>query len=239
MSATELLYMAGVEGNYIKEFEAVVTERGPGWVALDRTAFYPEGGGQPSDTGELVFEGGRARVTDVQKRDTVRHFIDGELPQHVKSVRGILDWERRYAHMRMHTAQHVLSGVVFDRFGARTVGNQIYSDRSRIDFFPLALAPEDLESLEEACNSIFARNVPLEIYEEDRAELEKRVNAGRVSLDLLPKSARRIRIVKIGEFDVCPCAGTHVRTTAEIGRMKIIKKESKGRDRERLVYTLV
>ncbi|MGQ9583749.1 MAG: alanyl-tRNA editing protein [Thermoplasmatota archaeon] len=238
MPETELLFMKSIEGNYIREFEARVVGRGPGWVVLDRTAFYPEGGGQPSDTGVLFFEGGEARVRGVEKRGAVRHILDGELPEGVGSVRGVLDWGRRCAHMRMHTAQHVLSGVVFDRFGARTVGNQIHADRSRIDFSPAVFGPEELADLEAACNEIFESGAPVTIHEEDRGEVEKRMSAERANLDLLPRSVRRLRIVTIGRFDVCPCAGTHVRSTSEIGRMRIIKKESKGRDRERLVYSL-
>ncbi len=238
MPETELLFMKSIEGNYIREFEARIVDRGHGWVALDRTAFYPQGGGQPSDTGRLLFDGGEARVRIVEKSGPVRHVLDGEVPEGVASVRGVLDWEPRYAHMRMHTAQHVLSGVVFDKFGARTVGNQIHADRSRIDFSPAAFSTEDIAELEAACNEIFKSGVPVTIHEEEREELERRVSAERANLDLLPRSVRRLRVVTIRGVDVCPCAGTHVRSTSEIGRMRIVRKESKGSERERITYAL-
>jgi misacylated tRNA(Ala) deacylase len=235
---TELLYMRDIEGNYTREFDARVMERGPGWVVLDRSAFYPLGGGQPSDTGRLIFESGEVRVRQVEKRGGVRHLLDGEMPPEVGFLRGIIDWAPRHAHMRMHTAQHILSGVVFDAYKARTVGNQIHADHSRIDFAPASFAESDLKSIEDNVNSILARNVAVTVKEEDRSELEKRLCAERANLDLLPKSVRRLRIIEIGGFDTCPCAGTHVRNTSEIGRMNIYKREKKGKDVERITYTL-
>jgi len=238
MTDTELLYMRDIEGNYIREFDARVMERGPGWVVLDRTAFYPLGGGQPSDTGRLIFESGEVRVRAVEKRAGVRHMLDGDLPPEVGFLRGILDWAPRHAHMRMHTAQHILSGVVFDDFKARTVGNQIHADHSRIDFAPASFTDNDLKNIEMKVNSILAGGAPVTVREEDRSALEKRLCAERANLDLLPRSVRRLRIIEIGGFDTCPCAGTHVRNTAEIGRMNIYKRERKGKDTERITYTL-
>jgi misacylated tRNA(Ala) deacylase len=238
MSGTEMLYMRDIEANYIREFDARVMERGPGWVMLDKTAFYPLGGGQPSDTGRLIFESGELRVREVQKRAGVRHLLDGELPPEVGFLRGVLDWAPRYSHMRMHTAQHVLSGVVFDELKARTVGNQIHADHSRIDFSPANFTDQDLKTIEEKVNGILARGVAVAVREEDRSALEKRICAERANLDLLPKSVKRLRIIEIGDFDVCPCAGTHVRNTSEIGRMNIYKRENKGKDTERITYTL-
>ena len=238
MSGTEMLYMRDIEANYIREFDARVMERGPGWVMLDKTAFYPLGGGQPSDTGRLIFESGELRVREVQKRAGVRHLLDGELPPEVGFLRGVLDWAPRYSHMRMHTAQHVLSGVVFDELKARTVGNQIHADHSRIDFSPANFTDQDLKTIEEKVNGILSRSVAVTVREEDRSALEKRICAERANLDLLPKSIKRLRIIEIGGFDVCPCAGTHVRNTSEIGRMNIYKRENKGKDTERITYTL-
>ncbi len=238
MSDTELLYMRDIEGNYIREFDARVMERGPGWVVLDKTAFYPLGGGQPSDTGRLIFESGEVRVREVQKRAGVRHLIDGDIPPEIGFLRGILDWAPRHAHMRMHTAQHILSGVVFDDFKARTVGNQIHADHSRIDFAPAAFTEKDLKAIEERVNGLLARGVAVTVREEDRSTLEKRICAERANLDLLPRSVKRLRIIEIGDIDTCPCAGTHVRSTSEIGRMNIYKRENKGKETERITYTL-
>jgi misacylated tRNA(Ala) deacylase len=141
--------------------------------------------------------------------------------------------------MRMHTAQHVISGVVFEDFDARTVGNQIHAQTSRVDFHPIKLGDEDLAKIEKMCNDISSRDAVVKLYEEERSSLEKRVNEQRCNLDLLPKSIKSLRIVEIEGFDICPCAGTHVANTSEIGSIKILKKENKGRDRERIVYELV
>ncbi len=113
-----------VELNYIKDFSAHVTERGPNYLILDRTAFYAEGGGQPFDTGALTWDGGSTKVFNVKKEaGEVRHYVrDSETPA---EVTGELDWDRRYRHMQMHTAQHLLSGIVFQRFKARTVSNSL------------------------------------------------------------------------------------------------------------------
>lgn len=120
-----------VELNYVREFEARVVERGSDYAVLDRTAFYAEGGGQPFDTGTLAWDGDAARVTKVVKKGgEIRHFVDRVPP--ADDVRGTVDWDRRYAHMRMHTAQHLLSGLVWQLYGARTVGNQLYRDYSHL-----------------------------------------------------------------------------------------------------------
>src|SRR4030042_504712 len=228
---TEMLYMKDVDSNYVKEFDAKVVERGFDYVVLDRTAFYPLGGGQPSDTGWLEWPGGKAEVKEVTKKEGIRHHL-AQNPDIVPDrVRATVNWDRRYAHMKMHTAQHIVSGVVYDLYKARTVGNQIYHDRSRIDFAPVKFTDEMVADVELRCNEILASGTKVEICQEDREALEKRVDAQRANLDLLPKSVRQLRVVKAGEFDVCPCAGTHVRSLAEIGKGKITKRENTGQAR--------
>ncbi len=233
---TEVLYMPSIESNYIKDWDAKVEKRKDDYVVLDKSAFYPLGGGQPSDTGYLEWSGGRARVREVTKKGIIKHHIEGELPE--GDVHAVLDWDRRYGHMRMHTAQHIVSGIVYDEFGARTVGNQIYADKSRVDFHPITFADDDLALIETRASEIISRKMDVRIKEEARDSLEQRVDSQRANLDLLPRSIRQLRIVEIGDFDICPCAGTHVRNTDELGRVKIIKKENKGKERERIVYVL-
>ncbi len=239
MPETELLYMKDADSNYIKEFDATVIERGFDYVVLDKSAFYPLGGGQPSDTGWLEWPGGRAEVKEVTKKEGIRHHLAKNPDIVPDQVHGVVDWERRYAHMKMHTAQHIVSGVVYDLYKARTVGNQIYHDRSRIDFAPVKFTDDMIAAVETRCNEILASGAKVEICKEDREELEKRVDSQRANLDLLPKSVRELRVVKAGEFDVCPCAGTHVRSLSEIGIVKITKRENKGKDRERITYELL
>jgi misacylated tRNA(Ala) deacylase len=236
---TELLYMKDVESNYIREFDASVIERGFDYVVLDKTAFYPLGGGQPSDTGHLEWQGGRAEVKEVTKKEGIRHHLVQNPDIVPDKVHGVINWERRLAHMKMHTAQHVISGVVYDLYKARTVGNQLYHDRSRIDFAPVKFTDEMVAEVERKCNDILVGGAKVEICTTAREELEKNIDAQRANLDLLPKSVRDLRIVTIEKFDVCPCAGTHVRSLSEIGKMKIVKRENKGKDRERITYELL
>jgi len=236
---TELLYMKDTESNYIREFEAKVLERGFDYVVLDRTAFYPLGGGQPSDTGHLEWPGGKAEVREVTKKEGIRHHLVQNPEGVPDKVKGVLNWDKRYAHMKMHTAQHIVSGVVYDLWKARTVGNQLYHDRSRIDFAPIKFTDEMIAQLESKVNEILATGASVEIRTENRTELEKNIDVQRANLDLLPKSVQELRVVKVEEYDVCPCAGTHVRSLSEIGKIKVVKKENKGKDRERITYELV
>jgi len=236
---TKILYMENIEGNYIKEFNAMVTKIKKDYVILDQTAFYPIGGGQPSDTGYLIWDGDKVIVKEVMKKgDSVKHVIEGEKPAVGTKVQGVIDWDKRYSHMKMHTAQHILSAIVFDDFNARTVGNQIHADYSRVDFHPVKFSDEDLEKITQKFNEIISKDLPVKIYEEERESLEKRVDQQRANLDLLPKFITKLRIVEIEGFDICPCAGTHIRNTNEIPMLDKIKRDTKGKDRDRIIYSL-
>ena len=140
--------------------------------------------------------------------------------------------------MKMHTAQHIISGIIFDRYNARTVGNQIHDAYSRVDFHPVNFTDDDLKFIEEKFNEIISKNLPVRIYEEERSNLEKRVNRQRAHLDLLPSFITKLRIIEIEGFDVCPCAGTHVKNTSEIPKIDQIKRETKGKDTDRIIYSL-
>ena len=236
---TQILYMDNIEGNYIKEFKAIVIKNKKDYICLDQTAFYPLGGGQPSDTGLLKWNNIESTVKQVIKKgDTVQHIIQGEKPPIGTKVNAILDWDRRYNHMKMHSAQHIISGIIFDDYNAKTVGNQIHAEYSRVDFHPARFTDEDLENIVIKFNDIIKKNLPIKIYKEDRARLEKRVDQQRAHLDLLPKFITKLRIVEIEGFDVCPCAGTHVKNTNEIPKIDKIKKETKGKDKTRIIYSL-
>ena len=236
---TKLLYMKNIEGNYVKEFNAIVTKNKKDYVCLNQTAFYPLGGGQPADTGHLIWEGKQVKVKEVIKKgDTIKHIIDGEKPPEETKVHAYIDWDVRYKHMKMHTAQHILSGIIFDDYKARTVGNQIHADYSRVDFCPVKFSEKDLEEITVKFNQIVSKNLPIKIYEEERESLEKRVDTQRANLDLLPKFISKLRIVEIQDFDICPCAGTHVKNTSEIPPIKEIKRETKGKDTDRIIYSL-
>lgn len=237
---TKVLYMDSIEANYIKEFEATILDAGEDFVILDQTAFYPLGGGQPSDSGFLERDGKRYRVKEVLKKGIIMHKLESKEGLAVGDmVKGILDWDKRFAHMRMHTAQHLISAMVYDTYGARTVGNQIYADRSRIDFEPLDHEMADMGLIEEKMNEFVKAAMPVVITQEKRCELEKVVDCKKCNLDLLPPAIQDLRIVRVGDVDVCPCAGTHVRNASELGAVKLLKKENKGKARVRITYELV
>ncbi|MEF8835586.1 MAG: alanyl-tRNA editing protein [Candidatus Thermoplasmatota archaeon] len=235
---TELLYMEDVEGNYKREFEAEVERSGNDFVVLDRSLFYPEGGGQPSDTGKLRWGDKSAEVVKVEKKGDVIHRLEGKVPNVGTEVEGEIDWEQRYEHMKLHTAQHLFSATVYDMYQASTVGNQIYTEYSRVDFEPLDVSSEGFEKIEETVNKKIEEGISVNIYEEKRDVLEEKIEGDRVNLDLLPKSIDVLRVVDIDGYDICPCAGNHVRNTEEIGGVKITKIENKGKDRQRIYYEL-
>ena len=234
--------MASHEGTYRKEFSAKVEATFPGIVELDRTAFYHLGGGQPSDTGKLSWDQNEITVIDVRKKNRIRHMVNGDLPEVGTEVEGKLDWTKRYSHMQMHTSQHLVSAVVNESYGSDTVGNQIGQAKSRIDFKPLKLSVDQLNNLEDEVNTYIDKDLKVEISEKDRSELENNPDI-RSSMSsglwkMLPSSVKRLRVISIGDIDVCPCAGTHVRSLSEIGKVKFIKKDNKGAQKLRLTYEL-
>src|SRR5947209_6265517 len=217
--ATRVVYMEERRGQepdpcYAREFDARILERGPDFVVLDQTLFYAEGGGQPDDTGTLRWKDGEARVLRVTKeKGVVKHHVD-RMPS-ADGVHGVIDWDRRYKHMRMHTSQHLMSGLVFRTYGARTVGNQIHMDYSRVDFQPANFTPEDLKRIGDDCNRVIASSQAVRIFEEDRVVVHDKIE-DRALLDLIPQSVRRLRIIEIGSADYCPCGGTHLKNVSEI-----------------------
>jgi len=235
-------HMDSHDGTYKKEFQSKVTAVYPGIVELEETAFYHLGGGQPSDKGTLNWKDGESIVYDVRKKNRIRHMVEGDLPEVGNSVEGKLNWNRRYAHMRMHTSQHLVSAIVSDLYGADTVGNQIGFDKSRIDFKPLKLNMNEIDNLIDLTNEYIAKDISVNISEANRSDLEGnpeiRSSMSSGLWKLLPKSVTRLRVISIGEIDVCPCAGTHVRSLKEIGKVEFVKRDNKGAGKQRLTYTL-
>tara|TARA_Y100000996_G_scaffold298233_1_gene236211 strand:- start:85 stop:792 length:708 start_codon:yes stop_codon:yes gene_type:complete len=230
------------DGTYRKEFTAKVEATFPGIVELNKTAFYHLGGGQPADTGKLSWDQNEVTVVDVRKKNRIRHMVDGDLPEVGTEVKGKLDWTKRYSHMRMHTSQHLVSAVVNEFYNSDTVGNQIGQVKSRIDFKPLKLSVDQVNNLEDEVNSYIEKDLKVEISEKDRTELENNPDI-RSSMSsglwkMLPSSVKRLRVISIGDIDVCPCAGTHVRSLSEIGEVNFIKKDNKGAQKLRLTYEL-
>ena len=237
---TELRYLP--DHDDVTRFTATVEDATDDYIVLDGTYFYPEGGGQPADRGALRWEGGSAEVVDVQKEHgDVRHYVEnvtGNLPTEGDEVDGQIDEVRRTKLRRMHTAQHVVSKVVLDVFGAQTAGNQIHADRSRIDFEPADFSENEVNAIEARANAILDQDLEVEKAEMARAEAEEQTPEGRGLLDLIPDHVDPLRMVAIGDFDLCPCGGTHVDRLSEVGRIRITGRTSKGADVDRIEFEL-
>jgi misacylated tRNA(Ala) deacylase len=212
-----------------------VDERG---VTLDRTVFYATGGGQPGDTGVLRHGGVEVRLAEAVKGDgpdTVIHVPEAgaELPAVGSTVEVEIDWDRRFAHMRMHTCLHLLCAVVP---GAVT-GGQIGADRSRLDF-NVPSASLDKEELTAALNRLIEGDHPVSYRWIDDAELEANPDLVRTMSVKPPTGSGQVRLVEIEGVDLQPCGGTHVARTGEIGRVEVVKIENKGKQNRRVVVAL-
>ncbi len=221
-----------------RSFEATVERVAGDRIVLDSTLFYPEGGGQPHDTGTIAFDGEDSTVTDVQKKDTIYHTLDGPVPAEGQTVTGTIDWDRRHAHMRYHTAQHLLSAILLDEFDAQTTGNQLYADAARIDCQRDRFSETDLERIEARVNELIADERPVTWDTWDRETAEAELDPDRTRLHLLPESITEVRIVEIEGVDRTACAGTHVTNTGEIGTFSVTGRETKGSDEERVRFEL-
>jgi len=233
---TELIYFSDC---YVKEFKADVVQVDGNRVVLDRTAFYPTGGGQPCDTGTIAGEDGPARVVEVSKAGPdVLHALKGPMPEKGSRIEARIDWERRYAHMRYHTAQHLLSAYFLDQHKARTTGNQISTEGASIDLDLESFDPDILEGARYQVNLWIEGSLPVKITMMPREEALRVLNPERTRIDLLPKSVSALRIVEVRGVDMVACAGTHVKDTSELGHFEIVKTSSKGSDRRRLEFVL-
>ncbi len=233
---TELLFH---DHSYLQEFDATVTAVADMGIALDRTAFYIGGGGQPSDIGTLTADGRQYAVTGV-KRDSglLFHLIDGDHPSEGSQVSGRIDWERRYRLMRTHTALHILCGVVWRDYGALVTGGNMQPGEARMDFELERMSADFAEEVEARINeevaaarSVLAANLP-------RAEAEEIPDLIRTKINLLPANISEVRTIEIQGLDVQADGGTHVNSTTEVGRIRVVGHESKGRINKRLRIAL-
>lgn len=218
----------------------VVGHEPDGAVVLDASLFYATGGGQPGDTGFLKWDGGRIEVADTVKRDggcIALVLEQGPRPEIGTQVVQTLDWSRRYDHMRVHTALHLLS-VVIPR---PVTGGQISAGKGRLDF-DMPDAPEDKAELETALNDLIARDLPVSVVWINDAQLDVNPSMVKTMSVSPPRGAGRVRLVRIGtgdaQVDLQPCGGTHVRSTAEIGGARLGKIEKKGRQNRRVYLHL-
>jgi misacylated tRNA(Ala) deacylase len=230
MAVTEALFQ---QDAYLRRCTARVVESGADGVVLDRTVFYPLGGGQPGDTGELRSGDGRAwRVLDARKGEGGRilHQVSGDVapPAVGETVEAEIDWERRYAHMRMHTCLHLLGSVL--RFGV--TGGQIAADKGRLDFD----TQEEIDGprVAELINALVAADRCVQSRWITDEELDRQPELVRTMSVQPPRGTGRIRLLDIPGVDLQPCGGTHVAATGEIGRVVVTRVENKGRRNKRV-----
>jgi len=222
---------------YLKQADATVTAVEDRGVRLDRSIFYPTGGGQPGDTGVLHWDGGEAKVADTVKADGNDVLLvlapDAPKPAVGTQVRCELDWERRYKHMRMHTALHVMSAVI----KGNVTGGQVNADKSRLDFNLEGEVPTK-EWVTEEINKILSLDHPVVPQWVTDEELTSRPELVKTMSVRPPMGQGRVRLLSIEGVDLQACGGTHVARTAEIGRVECIKVENKGKMNRRFIIAL-
>jgi misacylated tRNA(Ala) deacylase len=226
---------------YERSMNATVVDvdREDGRVVLDRTVFYPGGGGQPFDEGALVIGDDRIQVVRVtQDSRGVWHWLDGGLPPVGTPVSGEIDWERRYLLMRTHTAMHAMCGVVWNRFQSPVTGGNMKPGEGRLDFEIPEWDPEDREPIEAELNHQLELARRIEVSFLDRVEADQDPSLIRTKVSLLPPSLTEVRIIDIVGLDRQADGGTHVHSTGEVGSIRITKTESKGKGFRRIRFVL-
>lgn len=238
---TELLYQTD---SYIREFQAEVIgidEEQHGLI-IDRTAFYPGGGGQPADDGLFLIGGIELPVTKVKKvKGQVVHILpeDRPLVANGTSLIGRLNWEKRYALMRTHSALHILCGVVFRDYGAQVTGGDMDPLKGRMDFEFETMHKELVVEIERAINQEVQAGRPVRVDILPRAEAFQIPDLIRTKINLLPEGITEVRIVEIEGLDLQADGGTHVRNTSEIGTIKVTDYKSKGKINKRIYIEII
>ncbi len=231
MEDSLLLYTDNPE---LKEFNATIVRAGPKFVVLDKTGFYPEGGGQPSDTGKLIVDEKEVKVIKVMKRGKqVFHYLDDDIAVG-EQVHGVIDWDTRFKYMRLHSGEHLLTGL-FENHGS---GPKVFSSFTRLDFKPSEINEEIVEKVWKKFNEIIELDVPVEIYYTKREELsiggDKRKQG---FLEKIPENVKNLRMVRIGEYAETFCMGTHVKSTKDIGKLRELRVESKKKKRKIIYFS--
>ena len=233
---TELLYQ---QDSYLKEFDAEIlrVDAESRAVILDRTAFYPGGGGQPCDFGLLTVNGTEYPVTKVKKKGAdALHFLGGEaeLPEVGAVAQGVIDWVRRYQLMRTHTAMHILCGVVFRDYGASVTGGNMEPLKGRMDFEFETMRKELVEEIEETINIEAQKGHEVKVKVLPREEAFQIPDLIRTKINLLPKGIKEVRTIEIVGLDLQADGGTHVKNTSEVGKLRVTNYKSKGKINKRI-----
>jgi misacylated tRNA(Ala) deacylase len=220
---------------YLRSCDATVTAATDDGVVLDRTVFYARGGGQPGDTGTLRWEGGECRVADTVKASgEIAHVVDCDSPPVGTAVTAEIDWERRHTFMRTHTALHALSGIVFTDYGARVTGGNMDLGTARMDFELEAITADFGREVERKLNERLGEDHPVHVTFLPRAEALADPDLIRTKINLVPDHVDPIRVIDIEGIDKQADGGTHVRTTAEVGVVRVVKTENKGKAFKRM-----
>lgn len=223
--------------SYLSTAEGHVLDVAQGGLFLDRTVFYARGGGQPGDTGTITWDGGTVDVIDTIRRDgNPFHVVaeGAELPDPGTPVEGVIDWDRRYVTMRTHTALHALSGVVYRDYGAKVTGGNMTPGEARMDFELDGISVEFGNEVERILNEELVKGYPTEIITLARDIALQDPDLIRTKVNLIPEFVEEIRVVDIKGLDRQADGGTHVRSTLEVGRIEVVKTESKGRYNKRM-----
>ena len=221
--------------SYLKECKSKVMEVNDHGVVLDQTIFYPGGGGQPSDNGKLILENNEYLVKGVKRIDgQIVHLIEGAKPEINSEVDSVIDWDKRYKLMRTHTALHILCGVIWRDYSASVTGGDMKPLAGRMDFELEEMSADFSKEVEEKINIEVSENRNIKIYQLPREEAFQIPDLIRTKINLLPKGIEFVRIVDIEGLDLQADGGTHVQNTSEVGYIKMIGHESKGKSNKRL-----
>ncbi|MBO3800162.1 MAG: alanyl-tRNA editing protein [Candidatus Brockarchaeota archaeon] len=227
-----------MDDSYLRDFEAKVVEVLGDNVVLDKTAFHPRGGGLPEDTGVLVKEGKEFQVVQVFiENGKVLHNVPEHELKTGDAVKGVLNWEKRYMIMRMHTAIHALAAVFNKRTGALITGNQVNIDKSRLDMSLEKMDRVLIDEVFKETNKELAVGRPVKIYYLPREEALKIPGVIKLA-EAAPPTVEKLRIVEIEGLDIQADGGPHVSNTKEVGELVLLKIENKGRNNRRVYFTL-
>ena len=221
--------------SYLKDFEAIVTDVVGTGIVLDKTVFYPGGGGQPCDTGTIKWDGGSTEISKVSRVDgKLVHKVEDSMPDVGESITGVIDWDKRYQLMRTHTALHILCGVVWRDYAAQVTGGNMTPLQARMDFELSEMSSGFASEIENLVNQEVQAERDIKVFNLSREEAFKIPDLIRMKINKLPDSISEVRIVDISGLDLQADGGTHVHNTREVGNIRVIGHESKGRINKRL-----
>ena len=228
--------MLFIENSYLKEFDAKIIEINNNEIILDKTAFYAKSGGQPGDTGKFIINNNTFNIIDTikDKKNNILHIAENNIQLNLgDKIKGNINWDQRYKYMKMHSALHLLCSAI--PYGV--TGGQIGYNKSRLDF-DLQDNIINKDEIQNKVNKLVKENYKIDYHWISLEELDKQPELVRTMSVKPPRVNERIRLVKIGDIDIQPCGGTHVKRTSEIGEIIVQKIENKGKKNRRIIISL-